>query len=167
VEDSSETVAVSNTTPLSELAKIGQLALLREMYGTVTIPREVFEELRAADQPVVAAAPLADWIQVRPVADLDRVAGLRASTGLGWGECAAIILAEELPADLLLMDDPAACREAQARGLRLTGTIGTILAAKRLGLVTSVRERLDDLIAHGTRIGHRLYHDALALAGEL
>ena len=159
-------VIVSDTTPISELAKVGRVTLLREVYGRVLIPEEVETELNAETHPAVAALNSANWIVVHPVVDTGKVLALRAATRLGLGECAAITLAEELGADRLLMDDRAARREARVRGLHLVGTVGVLLIAKRRGVIPQVKQVLDELISHGTRLGQRLYHDTLALAGE-
>ncbi len=157
---------VSNATPLSELAKIGHLALLREVYGWVLVPEEVFAEVTAGTHPAVEEVQAAEWIEVRPVTDPGQVEALCFATGLGAGECAAIVLCEEIGDTKILLDDRLARREAEARGLHVIGTVATLLSAKRLGLISTVKGPLDALIAHGARIGRPLYRDALAVAGE-
>lgn len=159
-------IVVSDTTPLSELAKIGRLDLLRDVYGRVIIPQEVFDEATAWNHPAVNAITSANWIEVRTVSNHQSVITLHTSTSLGMGECAAIFLAEELNATRLLMDDLAARREAQARNLPVIGTVGVLLVAKSRGIIPAVKDVLDDLIAHGARIGQKLYRDALSIAGE-
>lgn len=77
-----------------------------------------------------------------------------------------LTLAEEIGAQRLLIDDRAGRREARARGLPVTGTIGTLLVAKQGGIIPSVRDVLDNLRAHGTRISEQLYRDAAAAASE-
>jgi uncharacterized protein len=45
-------MVVSNTSPMISLAAIGQLDLLRSLYGTVIIPQAVYDELTSLpDQP--------------------------------------------------------------------------------------------------------------------
>jgi predicted nucleic acid-binding protein len=103
---------------------------------------------------------------LKRAANRQQVVALRDDTGLGFGECAAIILAEALGADRLLLDDLAAHKVAQTRGLPVTGTIATLLVARQHGHITGVKQIPDDLRAHGTRISEKLYLDALAVAGE-
>jgi len=91
---------------------------------------------------------------------------LKTITNLGWGECAAMILAEELEADQLLIDDLEARRVALSRNLKITGTLGILLVAKQLGLITSVQEVLAALITKGKRINTRLYQEVLSTAQE-
>jgi predicted nucleic acid-binding protein len=63
---------------------------------------------------------------------------------LQGGEQAAILLAEALEADIILIDENAARRVATERGLRVTGTLGVLGEASTLGLVdlTNAIERL-------------------------
>ena len=160
------TIVVSDTTPLSELAKIGQLQLLRDVFGEVIIPAEVYQEATTGTHPAVQAVQAATWIQVRAVGNAQKVVDLQIATNLDRGECAAIVLAEELNANQLLLDDLEARRVAQSRSLPVTGTIGTLLLAKEKGLIPNLKDLLDALMANGTRIGSRLYQDALRAAGE-
>jgi hypothetical protein len=159
-------IVISDTTPLSELAKIGRLEILQEVYGRVVIPQEVFDEVTAWSHPAVNAIVSAKWIEIRPVGNPQEVLTLHSSTQLGLGECAAISLAEELHATRLLIDDLAARHQAQSRNLPVIGTVGVILVAKGLGVIPAVKDLLDGLVAHGTRIGQKLYQDALSIAGE-
>lgn len=55
---------VSNTSPLTNLAAIGQFALLHELYGTIQIAEEVWEELNAFGQPWPGSREVANapWI---------------------------------------------------------------------------------------------------------
>lgn len=115
---------------------------------------------------MAAAVQSASWIEVRTVSSSNKVLALHASSRLGLGECAALTLAEELGAHRLLIDDRAARREAEVRGLPFAGTITTLLVAKQRGIIASVKEVLDDLVAHGTRISKRLYRDTLTAARE-
>ncbi len=91
---------------------------------------------------------LEKWVEVRQVIDTHKVVTLRTTTKLGLGECGAIILAEELGATRLLLDYLAARKEAQRRGLPVSGTVGIVLIAKQLGLIPNIKQVLDDLIAN-------------------
>ena len=159
-------IVVSDTTPLSELSKVGQLVLLRDVFREVIVPQEVYDEVTSGTHPAVAAVRSATWIEVRSVQDASQVVALRESTKIHVGEAAAIILAQELGAQQVLIDDLRARRVAKARLLPVTGTIGTLLLAKEQGLIAQVKPILDDLIALGKRISPQLYQDVLAIAQE-
>jgi hypothetical protein len=159
-------IIVSDTTPLSELAKVGQLNLLRDVFGRVIIPEEVYNEVTTGTHPAVSVVQSATWIEVHSVSDTQKVSALQGATNLDLGECAAIVLAEELDVDQLLIDDLAARRVALSRNLPIIGTIGILLLAKDQGLIPSVKDVLDALIAQGKRISQRLYQESLAIAQE-
>jgi len=159
-------IVIADTTPLSELAKVGQMNLLRDVFGQVIIPEEVYQEVTTGTHPAAIEVPLATWIQVRSVSDHQKLLELRITTKLGLGECAAIILAQELNADRLLVDDLPARQLAESRNLPVTGTVGTLLIAKQKGLISNVKDVLDALIAQGARISQRVYQEALAIANE-
>lgn len=159
-------IVVSDTTPLSELAKVGQLNILRDVFGQVIIPQEVYTEVTTGTHPAVREVPLASWIEVRSVSNFQKILVLQAATDLDLGECAAIILAEELGVDQLLLDDLNARRVAQSRNLPVIGTVGTFLLAKDEGLIPNVKDILDQLISQGARISQQVYQNALAITNE-
>ena len=82
------------------------------------------------------------------------------------GEREAIAIAIELRARRLVLDDEPARRLALALGLPVIGTVGVVLTAKRLSLLTEVRPILDALLGSGFRIGREVYEQALVDAGE-
>ena len=65
---------------------------------------------------------------------------------------------------------PAGCsarRSAEAAGLTVIGTLGTLLAAKRAGLLESVRPELDALVRTAFFLSPQLYDELLRAAGEI
>jgi predicted nucleic acid-binding protein len=116
---------VSDTSPLCYLAWIEQLDLLPALFGEIIIPPAVLEELKAEGAPAFVRQrfqnPL-DWLKVQAVESPQDESLLR----LHPGEREAILLAELLRADLVLLDDRDARRIASARGLRLTGLLGVL-----------------------------------------
>ena len=117
---------VSNASPLIALAAIGQLRLLPGLFGSITIPPAVAAEIA----PSIAARP--EWLDVQPLAHWQptQIQG----SGLGAGEREALSLGLEGHADRVILDDLPARRLAHALGLRVIGTLGVLLAAKRRGL---------------------------------
>lgn len=117
---------VSDTSPLCYLAWIGQLELLPALFGEVFIPPAVLEELRAAGTPAFVSQHfqnLPDWLKIQTVEFVQQDESL---IRLHLGEREAILLAEKIGADLILLDDRDARRIASDRGLRLTGLLGIL-----------------------------------------
>jgi uncharacterized protein len=159
-------IIVSNTTPLSQLAKIDRLDLLHSLFATLLIPPTVYTELTTGNHPAKIAIPAATWIETRSINQAERIEQLLQSPGLDRGECAAIALAEELKADRLLMDERVGRKLAQTLGLPLIGTIGILLLAKEAGILNKISPLLDHLIEQGTWISPAFYQQVLQVAGE-
>ena len=159
---------VTNSTPLIELSKVNQLDLLREVYGIILIPEEVYVEVvvDGIGQAGAAEVKSAEWIHCRPVTNKNQVRLLQNQSLLHLGECATIVLAQEVKAEQVILDDNAARQEAMARGLPVIGTVGILLVAKTQRVIPAVRPILDALCTQGTRISQRLYYQVLAEAGE-
>jgi len=85
---------------------------------------------------------------------------------LDEGEAEAIALALEANASLLLLDDREARLQAKRLGLRVTGTLGILLRARKLGLIEGLREELNKLRETGFRISKSLEEEILKAAGE-
>jgi predicted nucleic acid-binding protein len=160
-------IVVSNTSPLTNLTTIGQFDLLRRLYGDVHIPEAVWDELNAGGMtwPGRDAVAEATWIHRHQVRNGTAVAALLDD--LDQGEAEAIVLALELGADLLLVDEADGRHHAQRLGLHVTGVIGTLRAAKEKRLIDAVRPHLDALRSvAGFYIGEDLYQFVLGTVGE-
>jgi predicted nucleic acid-binding protein len=160
-------IVVSNTSPIINLAVVGQLDLLRQLYGKVVIPQAVYTEIVVvgAGQPGADEVATSDWIETRQVVNRTAVTALQLE--LDDGEAEAIALAVEAGADLLLLDEALARAIAARFGLRFIGLLGCIVEAKKRGLVSAVRPIVDDLIGKaGFWIGRPFYEHVLQTAGE-
>ena len=159
-------IIVSDTTPISELAKVDYLDLLPKLFGKVVIPQGVFDELQVGEHPAAQLVQNLSWLEVVTVDNQQLVRELQQSFKLDLGESEAIALAEEISASQLLIDERAARKVAMARKLPLIGTVGILLLAKRRGLLDSVKDVLNEMQAQGMRISDRLYVQVLTLAQE-
>jgi len=124
--------------PIIALTTIGKLYLLKSIFTEIHIPAAVYDEVvaRGENRPGTELVAQAEWITTESVDDKERVAALRSTCHLGVGEAEAIALAEQLRADWLLLDDLAARKAAEHRAIKFIGTLGILLLAKDLGLVT-------------------------------
>jgi predicted nucleic acid-binding protein len=106
----------------------------------------------------------AEWIHTIQVQDRLAVNLLQESLDLGESE--AIVLAQELKAAYMLLDDALARRKADLIGLHVVGTLGALLMAKEAGLVDAIRPILDELRQTDFRMSERVYQAVLSKAGE-
>jgi uncharacterized protein len=126
---------ISNASPLINLARIGKLGLLHQLYRELTIPEAVWREVvvEGAGQPAAEELKTAVWIKTCAVTNKLLVHALQQE--LDGGEAEAIALALEVGADLLLMDERLGRETARHLGLRYTGLIGVLIESKRKGLI--------------------------------
>ena len=98
---------VADSSPLITLAKIAQLDILPQIYRLILITPEVYGEVAVTGAGLAGTAEIAaaDWIEVRSLKAAARLAEAQQELGLGIGEVSAILLATELDADAVLMDD--------------------------------------------------------------
>jgi predicted nucleic acid-binding protein len=160
-------IIVSNTTPLIGLATIGQFYLLEQLFGTISIASAVYDEavvkrhqLGSARAEVMAAS----WVQV--VAVQDRLAVEVLLDELDLGEAETIVLAHEIAADWVLVDEKKARRKLDQLGIPKLGTAGLLLKAKQAGLIAELRPELERLWSEGFHISQPLIDALLKEAGE-
>jgi predicted nucleic acid-binding protein len=141
--------AVSNTTPLRYLIAIEQEHLLGKLFERVFIPNAVHEELTDARTPEIVrrlVMSVPEWLEVRTVTET------HATTfplTLHRGEREAILLAEALRADMLLIDDQIGRTIALSRNLPLSGTLGVLERADRMGFLNNFPQVVQRLKARG------------------
>lgn len=153
---------VSNTGPLIALASINQFKLLQKLFGNVHIPLAVRAEI--LDKDTVNAINSSVWIKILPAQDKITIQLLKNE--LDAGESEAIVLARELNANLLVLDERAARRKAIALDLPIIGTLGVLLMAKQQILIPVLKPLLDSLIHAGFHMSDELYEYVLHSAGE-
>lgn len=127
-------IVVSDTSPICYLVLIDEIDLLQKLYGRVIIPQAVYEELTAVGSPAKVQAWMAQhprWIEVQSVVGEPDV----ELSQLDAGECAAIALAEQMRANLVILDERAARKVAMGRGLKVIGLLGILGASTERGLV--------------------------------
>jgi len=143
-------IVIADATPLNHLILINQASILEALYGRVIVPSAVLSELQAQAAPPKVMAWIShrpDWLEVDP-----RVFPADPSLAhLDPGERDAIILAVNLGAELLLMDDLGGRQEAARRNLRITGTLTVLYLAAGRGLVEDFPATLQQLLRTGFR----------------
>ena len=154
-------IVISDTTPLISLLKIGRLDLLERLFEQVYIPSAVFNELTADERFRLEAEQIKNkqYIIIKCVNNSESVSILKRATGLDQGESEAIVLSDEMKADLILMDEAKGRTVSAQLGIRIMGTIGVLIIAYEEGFLSSseVRECVEGLKRAGRHIGERHY----------
>ena len=164
-------IIISDTSPITSLAAIGKLNLLHLLYGSITIPLAVYNELTQHQKnkfiPGAKEVKNFTWIKNQSVRDIQKVTEiLNSQSNIHRGEAEAIILALELNADILLMDERRGRVLAISYKLKVTGLLGVLLQGKNQGAITAVKPIIDRLIKDAEfRINSHLYQTFLQLAG--
>ena len=163
--------AVSNSSPLIYLGTLGDFELLRLLFGTITIPEAVYREVAidGRGQPggsdVLKAS--GHWMLTESIRDQHRAISLMEAQGIHAGESEAIVLAQERGLDVILLDDQRAVSCAKAARLKVVRTPAIYATAKEMGLIDSVRDKLDHLRQARFFLKDQDYRSILRMVGEL
>lgn len=158
---------VSNTSPLSNLAVIGEIGILQKIYPKVLIPPAVHSELICFDeiQSIISNLVETGWLEVQTPENIQLTQTLNQL--LDPGEAAAIALAVDTMADRLLIDERIGRSIASQYNIKIRGILGLLVNAKSQGLIPAIRPLLDRLIGEaGFRVGQTLYDRILQESGE-
>lgn len=154
---------VSNTTPIIWLASINRLDILEKLFGEIIIAEAVYSEIKAK-QGYGYEQVDSHFINVQ------RIQGQLYKnfllTQLDLGEAETIILAKELTADFVIIDENLGYRFANNVGLTAIRTLSLLLKAKEKGFITEAKPLLDDMIDKGRWYSNTVYRSFLAKAGE-
>ena len=145
---------ISDSTCLIALDRIGQLTLLKQLFEQIYVPTAVHREF----------GKKVNWIKVTSVHNPIAIKTLMIQ--IDAGESEVIALALEMQDCVAILDDKKARRIAQDIGLKITGTVGLLLKAKKDGVIDKIKPLLDQLNEAGFHVGESLYQNVLRLAKE-
>jgi hypothetical protein len=164
-------IIVSDTSPITNLAAIGQLDLLRQLYSRVIIPEAVYNQMVDINKIVPGAVEVKtlSWIQTQTVINSLQVTEIQENNqSIHLGEAEAIILSLEIKADLLLMDERRGRIVATNYGINITGLLGVLIQAKKQGLIPAIKPLIDQLITQANfRVNPQLYTVVLQASNEI
>ena len=147
--------AVTDSTCLIALERIGQLGLLRQVFVVVFVPPAVKAEFGVSK----------DWLVVKPIRNTAVITALE--TQIDQGEAQVIALAMELGKVFVVLDDKKARRIAKQMKLQVIETLGVLLRAKQVGAIAELKPLLDALREVGFYMTEGLYRETLRIAGEI
>ena len=147
---------ICNTTPLIALSSIGLLNLLHDIYTEVQIPETVLDEIDQGGGIEVPKLHNVQWIKITP--DI-RTYENSLLFQLDAGERQVILSALQTTADLLLIDDRVARNIAEYLGLKVKGTLGVLVEAKRRNLISSFKQSAFEMKKNGIFFSERLIEE--------
>jgi predicted nucleic acid-binding protein len=152
-------IVVADSSPMIALIEIGHIEVLPRLFHEIIIPPQVLAEMLHPRRP----QSVRDFFTVRHAWLIERTpTKLEITPALHAGELAAISLAQELKAELLLIDEIDGRKAAASRHIPVTGTIGVLELAADRGLL-DLREAFEKIKQTGFWISHRLLDERLEL----
>jgi predicted nucleic acid-binding protein len=139
---------IADTSTLIALEKIGLLPILCKIYKEVVIPESVIEEFGNLTLPCLTIRKVESNLLKLLIIDLN----------LGKGEADAIALASQTGLRIII-DDSKARKVAENMGLKLTGTIGVLMKAERLGLLSNAQNKVRELKEKGFYVSDELIEE--------
>ena len=161
-------IVVTNSTPIISLAKIDKLHLLRDIFGKIYVPNAVYKEvaLKGKGRPGSKEIEEAEWVASKEVYNITSKKHLLAY--LDEGEAEVILLADELSADLVIMDERKGYEVlSNLLNIKVIGTIAILSMAKDLRLIENIKPYLDKMKANGVWIDDQIYAISLKDVNEL
>lgn len=129
---------IADTSVLIALEKINLLSVLCDVYKEVILPESVLKEFGGINIKCFSPKKVESKLTNLLMTDLN----------LGRGEAEVIALAYESGMNALI-DDGKARKVAEDMGLNISGTIGLLLKAEKLGLINSALEKVRELKEKG------------------
>lgn len=164
---SAKNIVVVNTSPIIYLSSINEIGLLKKLFNEVFIPDAVREEIVSGGKDNFGFREIQgeNWIKVKKIEN--KLAKKYLLTDIDSGEAEVIVLAEELKANAVIMDDRLGRKIAHLRGFHVIGTLRLLVLAKDKGLIAGVKPLIEKLKEVGFWISEDVYKDILLQTGEI
>jgi len=160
-------IVVADSSPLVILTKLGCFDFLNRVFPRVCISTEVHHEvvIAGAGLPGASEVSKAEWIEVKAVQNPAGLYSAQRKYGLGPGEMSTILLAKELGANPVLLDDYRARKLAKAEGLKILGSVGLLETFYLRHYLTDLRTVFRQLLTHNVNVDQRLLDRRLRSLG--
>ncbi len=156
---------ICDTSPLQYLHQLDLLDLLPSLAEKIVVPSAVLSEIEVEIENGVDLPDLMtlDWIEIRQPKS---AAALPLIVDLGIGETEVLALALESPGAIVILDDLLARKTAKRLGIKIIGTLGILLEAKKKNLLPEITTVLDNLEKLRFRLSDETRKAVLKLANE-
>jgi len=156
-------IVVSNTTPIITLSCINKIDIFKKFFENIYIPKAVYTEIKS--KKAYGYKEIDD--------DLFKIINIKDTfaqnillNDLDLGEAQTIVLAKELNADIVLIDETIGYNIAKSQNLNIQRTLSLLIASKKKGYIRRVKPLLDEMINKGRWISNKVYYDILRLCEE-
>jgi uncharacterized protein len=158
-------IVVADSSPLVILAKLDCFELLNKLFSRIYISAEVYQEVAVAGAGLPGASEVekAEWVEVKTIQNQIDLEAAQQKHVLGAGELSTILLAKELRASTVLLDDFKARKHAKAEGLHVRGTVGLLEGLYVGGHLPDLRAAFNQLLAENVYVDPRLLDRRLRL----
>ena len=156
-------IVVSNTTPIITLASINRIDILKYFFEKIYIPQAVYDEIKSKKAHGYKEIDDA-FFHVECIKD--EFAQNILLNDLDLGEAQTIVLAKELEADIVLIDETIGYNLAKSQELNVKRTLSFLMASKEKGYIDEVKPLLDEMIRNGRWISRKVYRDVLRFCEE-
>jgi hypothetical protein len=156
-------ILIADSSALIALSICHSLDLLESLFGEVQVPQAVFDEVTISQKS--ESIELAGYLKGKVKAvETNRYVYLDAYADAG--ETEAMILYKQIDADWLLIDDKRGRKVAAINKIKTIGSLGVLLTAKKKGLLTAVKPKLDLLAKGNLYLSATLRQAVLDMAEE-
>ena len=155
---------ILDTTPILTLLKISKFSLLKDIYEKIIIPEGVYQEIEIGKNKeyYINLAEL-EWVKIEKIKNNQAIKYL---ADLDKGEAEVIVLAEEINADIVVIDEKIGREYAKRNNLNLTGTLGILIKAKNKRLIKAIKPLIDEMQNKGVWLNDKLIISVLKITGE-
>lgn len=157
-------IVIADASTLIGLSRIGQLSLLKKLFGEVIIPRGVYDEVAIERKKGSHVFKKSTYLIIKDVEDRVSTDFLMAS--FGKGEAQVLALAKEKKADLILLDEKRARKTARRAGFKVMGILGILVISKDKGFIPLVKPFIEELNSQGFRLSEKVMKITLKKARE-
>jgi predicted nucleic acid-binding protein len=148
-------VVIADTSCFILLDKIDEIQLLEKIFSSITTTQTIAEEF---------GKPLPDWVNVLSVQNKPYQHLLELEVDAG--EASAFALSVEYAHTLLIIDDMKARKLADKLLLNYTGTLGILLKAKELNIISFIKPVLSKIQLTNFRFSQKVFEEILTIAQE-
>jgi len=159
-------IVVANTSPIIYLSAINRTDLLKRLFHEIFIPGAVRQEIISGGKDTFGFREIENEQWIKPKNIENELAKKCLLTDIDDGEAEVIVLAEELKANIIVMDDRLGRKVARLRGFHVIGTLRLLMAAKERGIIAEVKPLVERLKEVGFWISDDVYKDILARSSE-